>query len=94
MSYARKAVWMMVYYGWVKEGINPDLVYGILREALMRMPDDHPYRGPSKFEKDRLVYENKWVGEPDRYSGEEKIIQNGNIIYKANYFGGWVDMKF
>jgi hypothetical protein len=93
VSYAGKAVWMMVYYGWVKVGINPDLVYGILREALMSMPEDHPYRGPSRFEKDTLVYKNTWTGEPDRYSGEEKITQNGKLIYKATYFGGWVDKR-
>src|SRR5687767_1897076 len=35
-----KPVWIMVYYGWVAEGVQPDPVYATLRGALMRMPED------------------------------------------------------
>src|SRR5687768_2587206 len=37
-----KPVWMMVYYGWVADGVEPDRVYGLLRRALMQMPADCP----------------------------------------------------
>lgn len=31
-----KPFWMMVYYGWVEEGAEPNSVYKILREALKK----------------------------------------------------------
>ena len=88
-----KVEWMMVYYGWVEEGVNPDIVYGILREALMQMPEEHPYRGPEEFKKGNLTYRNKWEGEVDRYLGEEVILQEEKTVYKANYLGALVDKR-
>ena len=88
-----KVEWMMVYYGWVEEGVNPDIVYGILREALMQMPEEHHYRGPEEFKKGNLTYRNKWEGEVDRYLGEEVILQEEKTVYKANYLGGLVDKR-
>lgn len=88
-----QAVWMMVYYGWVAEGVSADPVYGVLRGALMGMPEDYPYRGPEEFKQGEYTYKNKWNGELDRFSGEEEITQDGKVIYKANYFGGLVDKR-
>lgn len=93
VSYKNKPVWMMVYYGFVKEGIKPDLVYGILKKALMKMPKEAPFRGPKRFEYGDLLYLNKWVGDVERYSGEEKIYQGKEIVFQANYMGGLVDQK-
>ncbi len=91
--YKGKPVWMMVYYGWVAEGIQPDPVYKILRGALMRMPSDAPFRGPKQYKKAALTYNNTWNGDADRFSGEECITQRGKLVYKANYMGGWVDKR-
>ena len=91
--YKDKPVWIMVYYGWVAEGIEADPVYGILREALMRMPEEYPYRGPKEYKKDQFVYKNLWIGELDRFSGEEQIFKNDELAYKANYIGGLVDQR-
>ncbi len=88
-----QAVWMMVYYGWVVQGVDADKVYGILREALMQMPEDAPFRGPEEYRKGKLVYRNKWRGSLEKYSGEEVIEEEGNLIYQADYFGGEVDKR-
>lgn len=89
--YNEKAQWMMVYYGWVIPGIDNDMVYGILRNALIRMPSEYPYRGPAEYIENEFRYANKWEGEIERFSGEEQIFQNDKLIYKANYMGGLVD---
>ncbi len=86
-------VWMMVYYGWVKEGIKVDPVYTILRNALKQMPEDYPYRGPKVYKENEYTYSNSWSGEVDRFSGSEQITQGDNIIYKADYMGGLVDQR-
>lgn len=88
-----KAHWMMVYYGWVIEGMDNNLVYGVLRNALKQMPEDAPYRGPKEYKEDNFTYSNSWVGEVERYSGEEKIMQGDKLIYQANYMGGLVDQQ-
>ena len=88
-----KAVWTMVYYGWVAEGVGADPVYAVLRNALMRMPEDAPFRGPKEFKDGELTYVNKWDGDVERYSGEEQITQGEKLNYKANYIGGLVDQR-
>ncbi|MCX6702675.1 MAG: DUF5680 domain-containing protein [Candidatus Wolfebacteria bacterium] len=93
VSHKGNPFWIMVYYGWVDEDAETDPVYAILRDALMRMPENHPYRGPKEYSENGLVYENVWNGDLDRFSGEEKITQNGKLLYKANYLGGLVDQR-
>ena len=91
--YEGKPYWMMVYYGWVEEGIQTDPIYGVLRNALKQMPEDYPFRGPKKFKDGEYTYSNSWEGEVDRFSGEEQITQGEKLIYKANYIGGLVCQK-
>lgn len=93
VSYQNKPVWLMVYYGWVTDGMETNPIYAILRSALKQMPQNAPFRGPKEFKERDLIYTNSWVGEIERYSGEEQIAQNGELIYKANYFGGLVDQQ-
>ncbi|HJZ04425.1 hypothetical protein A2634_03145 [Candidatus Amesbacteria bacterium RIFCSPHIGHO2_01_FULL_48_32] len=93
VSYESRAVWSMIYYGWVVEGVEAEAVYGILRGALMQMPEEYPYRGPQEYKRGDFVYRNKWDGELDRFSGEETIEQRGKLIYKADYRGGEVDKR-
>ena len=86
-----KAIWMMVYYGWVKEGVNRSEQYAFLMEALLKAPEDVPYRGPALYEKGNLKYENTFSGEVGQFSGTEKIFQDGVCVYEARYVGGYVD---
>ncbi|MFA5828163.1 MAG: DUF5680 domain-containing protein [Candidatus Shapirobacteria bacterium] len=91
--YEGKPCWMMVYYGWVEEGVETNSVYGILRDALKLMPADYPFRGPKEFREGEYVYTNTWRGEADKFFGEEKIFLGDKLIYKANYLGGLVDQR-
>lgn len=92
--YDNKPVWMMVYYGWVAETADTNNVYSILREALMHMPEDAPFRGPREYKSGNLTYTNEWQGDVSRYSGEEKIVDaKGEVVYQANYRGGLVDQR-
>lgn len=93
VSYKGKPTWMMVYYGWVVEGVEADQIYEVLRDALKQMPEDAPYRGPRRYEQGEFVYTNTWDGYLERYSGEEQISQGERIVYQANYMGGVVDRR-
>lgn len=93
VSYQDKPVWLMVYYGWVVEGIETNQVYAVLRNALGKMPEDTPLRGPKELKDGEFTYTNNWDGDLDRYSGEEQITQGEKLIYKANYMGGLIDQR-
>ena len=88
-----KPAWIMVYYGRVEEGVEANPVYEILRNALMQMPEDYPFRGPKEYKEGQFTYTNIWNGEVEKFSGEEQITQASKLIYKANYIGGLVDQR-
>ena len=91
--YQDRPVWIMVYYGWVEQGTDPNPIYEVLRGALKNMPKQGPFRGPKKFFLGELHYLNKWQGDVDSYSGEEKIFQGKKLLYQANYRGGLIDQR-
>src|SRR3990167_3328851 len=88
-------VYMMVYYGWVIEGVSDvQAVYKTLQGALTLIPEDKPFRGPKKYNLDGVEYINVFEGEIDNFFGEEIIKSvDGNEIYKAKYIGGLVDQR-
>lgn len=91
--YKNKPVWIMVYYGWVTQGVAADPLYAVLRNALMKMPEESPFRGPKELKDDTYIYSNTWQGDVERYSGEEQITQGDKLMYTANYMGGLVDQR-
>lgn len=86
-----KAVWMMVYYGLVHEGVPFKDVYTFLMESLLHTDADTPYRGPTLYTKENWKYENNLEGELEKFSGTEKIFKDGVCVYEASYLGGFVD---
>lgn len=91
--YKGNPTWMMVYYGWVEDGVDADLVYKVLRGALMKMPEEAPYRGPKEYKQEEFTYTNTWNGNVERFDGEEKITQGEKVIYQASYRGGLIDQR-
>lgn len=93
VSYKKRPLWIMVYYGWIDQGVETNPVYSILRKALRQMPETAPLRGPKELNDGIYSYSNNWSGDIKKYSGEEKILKEGKLIYKANYMGGLVDQR-
>jgi len=91
--YQGKPTWMMVYYGWVVEGNDPNDVYGILKKALRNTTLEEPYRGPRELVDNNSRYTNELNGKVDSFYGEEKIYKGDTLIYVAKYIGGMVDKK-
>ncbi|MBI3559663.1 hypothetical protein HY087_00860 [Candidatus Gottesmanbacteria bacterium] len=89
----KKPFWIMVYYGRVMEKADPDTVYKILRNALKRMPQDHPYRGPKRYREGEIGYTNTWTGTLEDFSGKETISNGKKLIYQSSYMGGLVDQR-
>lgn len=86
-------VWGMNYYGHV---LNPEVstkdAYTILRPALMQEYSDIlPVRGPKEYVLENSRYTNKAEGRLDRFSGEENIYLNEELIYRCWYHGGNIE---
>ena len=87
-------IWGMNYYGHV---LNPDIstkdAYTILRPALMQEYSDDilPVRGPREYVLENSRYTNRVEGTLDRFSGEEHIYLNGELIYRCWYHGGTIE---
>jgi hypothetical protein len=91
--YKDKPVWMMVYYGWVVEGVNTDRVYPLLTKALSKSTLEKPYRGPEEYIEGTSIYANDMEGDVENFRGEERIYDGEELLYIARYMGGLIDQK-
>lgn len=89
-----KVVWGMNYYGEVVSAIIPvKEIYQFLQEALKRIPEDKPFRGPDDFKIDDFEYVNKNKVTVSRFEGEEIIFYKKQPVYKLDYHGGLIITK-
>jgi hypothetical protein len=89
-----RPVWMAVYYGRVEDPeTEVKSVYSFLQRALLRAPDDLPFRGPAQFTDGPFTYRNARHGDVESSFGEETIDHRGRLVYIARYAGGLVDRR-
>ncbi len=80
-------IWSMNYTGRVTgEGFSGDF----LKEALMNVPREYPYRGPLCFQQGNLSYHAVIQGDFEWYSGVEEIFFEGRKVYECMFHGGKV----
>ena len=91
---SKKIVWGMNYYGEIVSKIIPTKeIYQSLQEALKKITDGKPFRGPDNFKKDKFEYINKIEGTVEKFKGEETIFYKKQFVYKLHYHGGLVVME-
>ncbi len=89
-----KMVWGMNYYGRIISGmISAKQIYQFLQEALKKVTEDKPFRGPNNFRQGDFEYFNKLEGALENFAGEEKIFCKKQLVYKLNYNGGLITEK-
>ncbi len=89
-----KVVWGMNYYGKVVSEIIPSKqIYQFLQEALKRVTEEKPFRGPNNFKKDDFKYTNEVKETIEKFEGQEIIFYKEQLVYKLNYHGGLVVLK-
>ena len=80
-------VWSMNYSGRVTGGpFSGDF----LKEALLRVPEDAPFRGPEAYARDGYAYRCGFSGGFDWFQGKETISLDGKEIYECFFHGGAV----
>ena len=93
VSLKGRPIYFMGYYGRVYDGVDLNLVYPVLQEALRLIPFNEPFRGPMEHLSGNFKYSNSSIGNVCNFYGSEVIYQNGVIIYEAKYVGGLIDIR-
>lgn len=84
-----KAMWAMNYRGYILDKtISEKTVYGFLKQALMRVSEAEPFRGPTEFIAGNYRYSSESLGEPISFSGIEAIYFKNKKIYELYFHGG------
>ena len=79
--------WSMNYVGRVTgDNFSGDF----LKEALLRVPEDKPFRGPSEYTAGDYTYKCDINGEYDWFQGYETISFKGILIYECYFHGGLI----
>ena len=79
--------WSMNYIGRVTgEHFSGDF----LKEALLRVPEDNPYRGPREYTDGDYTYRCETDGDFEWFQGKETIACQGQMIYECRFHGGLI----
>ncbi len=84
-------VWGMNYYGWMLVESVPEGFGAFLKQALLQVPAEAPYRGPANFRDGEFEYRCHGEGTPGRFEGREIILKSGHSVYKLLFHGGTIE---
>ena len=79
--------WSMNYVGRVTGGCFSG---DFLKEALLHVPEDEPYRGPREYTNGDYSYHCETEGSFDWFQGRESIDYQGKQIYECYFHGGLI----
>ena len=79
--------WSMNYVGRVT---GSPFSGDFLKEALLHVPEEMPYRGPEKYVNGDYTYSCSVEGDFDWFQGKETISYRGKQIYECFYHGGLI----
>ena len=79
--------WSMNYVGRVT---GSPFSGDFLKEALLHVPEEMPYRGPEKYVNGDYTYSCSTEGDFDWFQGKETISWRGKQIYECFYHGGLI----
>lgn len=83
-------IWAMNYYGKMLTPEIPEGFSPFLKQALLLVPPEMPFRGPSEYVAGDFLYQCAVTGDLDWFKGEEVIILKGDPIYRLDFHGGVV----
>lgn len=84
----KKPYWSMNYVGRV---IGENFSGDFLKESLLLVPEEKPFRGPDEHVNGDYKYECRIDGDFEWFQGRETISYKGNIIYECYFHGGLIE---
>ena len=79
--------WSMNYVGRVT---GADFSGDFLKQALLRVPEDKPFRGPEEYSEGDYTYKCSIDGDYEWFQGKEMITLKGEQIYECYFNGGLI----
>ncbi len=78
IKYKNKPIWTMSYAGGMKpkQHSKAKKTYSFLKEALMKVTEEYPFRGPETFNIKKFKYSCKVQGSLEYFTGKEIIKQD------------------
>lgn len=87
-------LWVMNYYGEVfSASSDSEEIYAFLKEAMLLISPEYPFRGPAELKKKNLRYENSQYGSFAHFHGVERIYENNDEVYVLHYHGGKMNLR-
>ncbi|MBO7514997.1 MAG: hypothetical protein J6T47_05205 [Lachnospiraceae bacterium] len=80
--------WSMNYVGRV---IGEPFSGDFLKEALLHVPEEKPFRGPEHYANGDYTYDCEVTGDFEWFQGRETICYKGNLIYECYFHGGSIE---
>ena len=80
--------WSMNYIGRV---LGDNFSGDFLKEALLLVPKDKPFRGPRNYASGNYEYQCEIIGDFEWFQGREVIKYLGKEIYECMFHGGLVE---
>lgn len=89
--YKGTLLWKMSYAGGVlDEFADSPALHRFLRDALLNVSADRPFRGPDAYERGACVYANATTGDVAGFYGVETVQLAGRRVYELRYHGGLI----
>jgi hypothetical protein len=91
-------VWTMAYSGGMKPEYHgnrdfAEQVFSFLKQALLRVKESRPFRGPESFKDGEFEYVDASEGDITDFRGTEIILFRGKEVFRQNYIGGAIVHK-
>lgn len=87
----KKPVWAMNYHGRITStSVTPADVFDFLKECLLHITPERPFRGPSGYQRDGWKYLDKSNGTINNFRGFEEISFQNKTVYELTYHGGLI----
>ena len=93
-----RTIWTMAYSGGMNKKFHGDIgfakeTFSFLKNALGKVNENAPFRGPAKLKEGNWEYINTFKGDIENFVGHEKILFKGKEVFSQDYMGGLVVEK-
>lgn len=90
-------IWYMNYGGAclrTAQRNQVEMIFIHLKNALIRVDESYPFRGPKNYEFGVISYKSEFLGDLENFSGKEQIsYKDGDVLYQGFFFGGKLNSK-
>lgn len=98
VRYKGEPAWVMAYSGGMEKKYHGNVefakkTFSFLKQALLKVEELKPFRGPDNLKEGDWEYINKTEGDITNFRGQEYILYKGEKVFVQDYIGGLIIEK-